>query len=100
MGINYFDFYHFLEGIVFYDQWSNLIDEKSKHKKIKNGKNEWCDKGEIHQAFEKSFKKFKDSILVVSYRDDGIPTIEAFKLCFVEFCKFFFWCKLELVILR
>lgn len=75
VGVNYFDFYHFLEGIVFYDQWQNLIDEKSKHKKIKNGKNEWCNKGEIHQAFERLFKKFKDSILVVSYRDDGTPTI-------------------------
>ncbi len=76
VGVNYFDFYHFLEGIVFYDQWPNLIDEKSKHKKIKNGKSEWCNKGEIHQAFEKLFKKFKDSILVVSYRDDGTPTID------------------------
>jgi adenine-specific DNA methylase len=76
VGVNYFDFYHFLEGIVFYDEWPNLIDEKSKHKKIKNGKNEWCNKGEIHQAFEKLFKKFKNSILVVSYRDDGTPTID------------------------
>ncbi|MDP3029708.1 MAG: DNA adenine methylase [Deltaproteobacteria bacterium] len=76
IGVNYFDFYHFLEGIVFYDQWLNLIDEKSKHKKIKNGKNEWCNKGEIHQAFEKLFNKFNDSILIVSYRDDGTPTID------------------------
>jgi len=75
VGIKYFEFYHFLEGIVFYDQWPNLIDEKSRHKKIKNGKNEWCNKGEIHQAFEKLFKKFKDSILIVSYRDDGTPTV-------------------------
>lgn len=76
VGVNYFDFYHFLEGIIFYDQWSNLIDKKSKHKKIKNGKNEWCNKCEIHGAFEKLFRKFKDSILVVSYRDDGMPTID------------------------
>lgn len=76
IGINYFDFYHFLEGIVFYDKWPELIDEKSKHKKIKNGKNEWCNKGEIHAAFEKLFNKFKDSILVVSYRNDGTPTIQ------------------------
>ena len=75
IGVNYFDFYHFLEGIVFYEQWSDLIDEKSKHKKIKNGKNEWCNKGEIYEAFERLFEKFKDSILVVSYRDDGTPTI-------------------------
>ena len=75
VGINYFDFYHFLEGAVFYNQWPELIDEKSKHKKIKNGKNEWCNKGEIHGAFKRLFEKFKDSILVVSYRDDGTPTI-------------------------
>ena len=75
MGVNYFDFYHFLEGIVFYDEWSKLIDENSKHKKIKNGKNEWCNKGEIHGAFERLFAKFKNSIQIVSYRDDGTPTI-------------------------
>lgn len=75
VGVNYFDFYHFLEGIVFYDEWKNLIDQSSKHKKIKNGKNEWCNKGEIHQAFKKLFSKFRDSILVVSYREDGTPTI-------------------------
>ncbi|MFH1193912.1 MAG: DNA adenine methylase [bacterium] len=74
-GVNYFDFYHFLEGIVFYDKWPEMIDETSKHKKIKNGKNEWCNKGEIHNAFERLFNKFKNSILVVSYRDDGTPTI-------------------------
>ena len=74
VGVNYFDFYHFLEGIVKYDEWPNLIDHETKHKKIKNGKNEWCNKGEIHSAFESLFKKFKDSILVISYRDDGIPT--------------------------
>jgi adenine-specific DNA methylase len=75
-GVNYFDFYHFLEGIVFYDKWPELIDESSKHKKIKNGINEWCNKGEIHAAFEKLFNKFRNSILVVSYRDDGTPTIQ------------------------
>jgi len=74
-GMNYFDFYHFLEGIVFYNEWPKLIDKNSKHKKIKNGKNEWCSKGEIHNAFERLFDKFKNSILVVSYRDDGTPTI-------------------------
>ena len=75
VGVNYFDFYHFLEGIVFYAQWPQLIDMNSKHKKISNGINEWCKKGEIHGAFERLFNKFHDSILVVSYRDDGMPTI-------------------------
>lgn len=75
VGVDYFDFYHFLEGMVFYDRWGALIDGESKHKKIKNGKNEWRDKGEIRLAFERLFDKFKDSILAVSYRDDGTPKI-------------------------
>jgi adenine-specific DNA methylase len=95
IGVNYFDFYHFLEGIIFYDQWPNLIDEKSKNKKIKNGKNEWCNKGEIHQAFEKLFKKFKDSILVVSYRDDGTPTISELVQMLEKYKKFIEVKKLE-----
>lgn len=76
VGVDYFDFYHFLEGLTKYEKWGSMIDENSKHKKIKNGKNEWCKKGEIHEAFEKLFEKFKDSKMVISYRDDGIPTTE------------------------
>ncbi|MCA6070737.1 MAG: DNA adenine methylase, partial [Endomicrobium sp.] len=75
-GVNYIDFYHFLEGIVLYDQWENLIDEKSQHKKIKNMKNVWCRAKDIQNAFDIIFEKFKDSIIVLSYRDDGIPTID------------------------
>lgn len=76
IGVNYYDFYHFLEGMVNYDTWAELIDYSSKHRKIKNGKNEWCKKGEIYPAFEKLFSLFKDSILIISYRDDGIPSTE------------------------
>ena len=75
-GINYIDFYHFLEGIVLYDQWENLIDEKSRHKKIKSMKSVWCSAENIQNAFGVIFEKFKDSIMVLSYRDDGIPTID------------------------
>ena len=33
VGVNYLDFYHFLEGIVKYDEWASLIDEKFKTQK-------------------------------------------------------------------
>ena len=95
IGVNYFDFYHFLEGIVFYNEWPKLIDEKSKHKKIKNGINEWCNKEKIHQAFEKLFEKFKESILVVSYRDDGTPTIDELVKMLKKYYKFVEIKKLE-----
>ena len=75
IGVNYCDFYHFLEGIVCYNQWPGLIDRTSRHKKIKTTNNDWHDKNKIHQAFEKLFNKFRNSMLVVSYRDNGIPQI-------------------------
>lgn len=74
--INYRDFYHFLEGIVNYDEWENLIDYDSKHKKLISKPCVWEDKNRILQAFNELFYKFKNCILVVSYRDDGIPTID------------------------
>lgn len=74
-GVNYFDFYHFLEGLADYANWAQKIDQKSKHKKMVNGENQWSNKNKIKTAFERLFGKYKDSTLVVSYRDDGIPSI-------------------------
>jgi len=74
VGVDYLEFYHFLEGLVKYDKWEALIDWGSKHRRIKHGKSIWNDKNKIYQAFDDLFKKFADSILVVSYRSDGIPS--------------------------
>lgn len=79
VGLDYLDFYHFLEGIMNYDNWNNLIDYNSKHKRlILNGSN-WTNAKKIEQSFEKLIKQFKDSILVISYRSDGIPSIDRIK---------------------
>jgi len=75
-GVDYLDFYHFLEGLVNYNKWSDLVDKKSKNLKIKTTKNVWSDKKEITKAFSDLFNKYKKSIMVISYRDDGIPTTE------------------------
>lgn len=75
IGVDYFQFYHFLEGLVNYNDWHNKIDYTSKHLRLKSGKSSWSDKNQIIQAFTDLIYKFKDSILVISYRDDGIPSI-------------------------
>lgn len=75
-GVDYLDFYHFLEGLVNYEKWADLLDHNSKNKKIKSGKNVWSDKNEIKKAFSDLFSKYKNSTLVVSYRDDGIPSTD------------------------
>lgn len=74
-GVNYFEFYHFLEGLVDYDNWKNKIDFNSKHKKLQSKKSLWTDKAQITSAFQELFQKHKDSILVISYRSDGIPSV-------------------------
>ncbi len=74
VGVDYLEFYHFLEGIVNYDKWSTLINHKVKHKSLEHEKSLWTDKNRIHDAFDRLFHKFRDSILVVSYRSDGVPT--------------------------
>ena len=75
VGVDYFGFYHFLEGLVRYSRWKSLINYRTKHKRLKGDKNPWIDKNIIKSAFEKLIEKFSDSILVISYRSDGIPSI-------------------------
>jgi len=76
VGVDYLGFYHFLEGLVNYSQWDEMIDYRTRHKRLKNTGSVWIDKNQIYSAFDRLFAKFKDSILVVSYRSDGIPSIE------------------------
>ncbi|PJF37900.1 MAG: DNA methyltransferase, partial [Phototrophicales bacterium] len=74
VGIDYRDFYHFLEGIVHYDDWATMIDHNSKHRRLKRQKSEWSSARTVLQSFENLVARHQNSILVVSYRNDGIPT--------------------------
>lgn len=74
VGVDYLHFYHLLEGFTIYDQWPNRIDYSKKHRPLKAPKSEWVDRNRIHNAFNKLFEHYKSSILVVSYRDNGIPS--------------------------
>jgi adenine-specific DNA methylase len=75
VGVDYFGFYHFLEGLLNYSRWGEMIDYRTKHRRLKENGSVWIDKNQILSAFDKLFAKFKNSILVVSYRSDGIPSI-------------------------
>lgn len=74
VGVDYRDFYHFLEGIMQYDDWHGLIDPRSKHKRLKPLASSWQDRNAILSAFETVIERHRDSTLVISYRDDGIPS--------------------------
>jgi len=79
VGVDYIEFYHFLEGLSDYHNWYKHIDYSSKHRKFKNKKSVWTDKNLIADAFDKLFRKYKDLVMVVSYRSDGIPSPEQLK---------------------
>jgi adenine-specific DNA methylase len=72
--VDYHWFYHFLEGLARYDDWGKDIDYTSKHRRLKAQPNEWTDKKQISAAFDRLFQRYQRSILVVSYRSDGIPS--------------------------
>ncbi len=76
IGVDYIGFYHFLEGLSDYQNWYKHINFDSKHRKFKNKKSVWSDKNKITDAFDRLFAKYKESVLVVSYRSDGIPSPE------------------------
>lgn len=74
VGVDYRDFYHFLEGIAQYENWLDQIDMTSKHRRLLSQPNDWTNRRRIYAAFERAFDKYADSILAVSYRSDGIPS--------------------------
>ncbi|MCK4659841.1 MAG: DNA adenine methylase [Phycisphaerae bacterium] len=76
VGVDYLGFYHFLEGLIRYADWPELVDWGSKHLRMQRTVSPWVSPDRIHQAFRDLLGKFADSILVVSYRSDGIPSAE------------------------
>jgi len=74
VGVDYRDFYHFLEGLMNYQQWGNEIDYDSKHRRLQRQTSIWNKPTTIYDAFEKVIEHHQNSILVISYRDDGIPS--------------------------
>ncbi len=76
ISVDYFDFYHFLEGITDYPNWPGKIDNRSKHKRLKKTHNIWNDRNRISSAFVHVVDKFRESVIAISYRKDGLPPID------------------------
>lgn len=76
VGVDYHGFYHFLEGLADYQNWEARIDFSSKHRRLQKVPSQWTSRATIHRAFADLFSRFRRSIFVVSYRSDGIPSLE------------------------
>lgn len=67
--------YHFIEGLA--RDWKGVeIQEHTKTKKFKSYPTPFSTKNGAYDAFDKLFNKFSDSILIVSYSSNSLPTQE------------------------
>jgi len=74
IGVDYLDFYHFLEGMVDYASWPGRLNRRKRHLPLTGERSPWSDPRRTCDAFSRLFERYADSILVVSYRSDGIPS--------------------------
>jgi len=73
VGVNYLDYYHFLEGLTDYGAWNEQIDRSRKHLPLRHQRDAWSRGDDLVGAFEQLFERYRRSIIVVSYRSDGVP---------------------------
>lgn len=67
--------YHFVEGLV--RNWDGLdIQKHTRTKKFRKYSTPFDHKTKVHDAFRQVFRKFRDSILVVSYSSNSMPNKE------------------------
>jgi len=76
VSVDYKNFYHFLEGLASYEKWGSMIDRRTINKRFYRDNNPWNNKLKIRRKFRDLFEKFRNSVLVISYRSDGIPSIQ------------------------
>ena len=67
--------YHFVEGLA--RDWQGIeIQEDTKTKKFKSYPTPFSTKNGVVDAFDKIFKRYANSILIVSYSSNSLPTME------------------------
>lgn len=74
VGVDYFAFYHFLEGMVDYGTWEPRIDMSRKHRPLLGCRSPWSDPQQIGSALTRLLERHSGSTLVISYRSDGNPS--------------------------
>jgi adenine-specific DNA-methyltransferase len=76
VGVDYLDFYHFLEGLTEYELWPAKICYDYKHRPYVRKNNPWNQKETIVEAFNRVLEIHRRSIIVISYRSNGIPAAD------------------------
>ncbi len=74
VGVDYRGYYHFLEGMTDYRRWADRIDYGSKHRRLRREPSPWTDPKRSPDELARLFERHANSVLVVSYRSDGVPS--------------------------
>ncbi len=85
---NYLKCYHFLEGIADYNNWRKYIDLNTQNLTFKK---EFIppeqSEANIKECFEQLFSKFHSSIIVLSYKRGGVPSVDYLQKLMRKFKK-------------
>lgn len=74
---NYLRCYHFLEGLSNYQTWESLIDHKSRnHRLLETYDDNDFRLNNINEIYESLIYNYRKSIVVLSYKKNGVPSIE------------------------
>lgn len=72
---DYYEFYHFLEGLSNYNSWKSIIDYTRKHRPILKNEVSFQREGFTENLTE-LLSVHKESIIVMSYKSPGYPSIK------------------------
>lgn len=85
---NYHKCYHFLEGLSKYSEWEGLINQDTLIKRLDDHNDiNQLTKANISEKMEELLYKFRNSIVVVSYKEGGVPSIEEIVAMFEKLGK-------------
>lgn len=83
--VDYHSRYHFLEALVNYDDFMKYFHPEKKNKEVLINKSvSFENKVSITTNIEQLIKNYKDKIIVLSYRNNGIPTPETIEQIFID----------------
>src|SRR5690606_8263546 len=69
--------YHFLEGLANYDQITEHINHSKNNKEITINKSDRFEKPATFLIeLERVVRRYNESIIVISYRNNGIPSVQ------------------------
>ena len=74
---DYHLYYHFLEGMVDYVTWPQMINGENRIKPMRYTPSPWTNGHTIYDAFDRLFQKLRDvPFIVLSYNSEGVPSQE------------------------